>query len=202
MPRPMSVATKPKNFGKTVRNLLTNLKPWRVLIIASMILTVASVILALFGPMILGQVTTEAVRSYTETGAIDWGVISSLMIQLILLYVGSSILNYLQGVALSVVTESYGKQLRDEIIKKIGLLPVSYFDKHQFGDTLSRMSNDVDAITQSMARILSEVISDIVKLIGIFVMMMVISVPLSLVALLILPLSFLSISQLAKKANA
>lgn len=202
MPRPMSLATKPKNFGKTVRNLLTNLKPWRALIIASMILTVASVILALFGPMILGQVTTEAVRSYTETGAIDWGVISSLMIQLILLYVGSSILNYLQGVALSVVTESYGKQLRDEIIKKIGRLPVSYFDKHQFGDTLSRMSNDVDAITQSMARILSEVISDIVKLIGIFVMMMVISVPLSLVALLILPLSFLSISQLAKKAQA
>ncbi len=202
MPRPMSLATKPKNFGKTVRNLLTNLKPWRALIIASMILTVASVILALFGPMILGQVTTEAVRSYTETGAIDWGVISSLMIQLILLYVGSSILNYLQGVALSVVTESYGKQLRDEIIKKIGRLPVSYFDKHQFGDTLSRMSNDVDAITQSMARILSEVISDIVKLIGIFVMMMVISVSLSLVALLILPLSFLSISQLAKKAQA
>lgn len=202
MPRPMSLATKPKNFGKTVRNLLTNLKPWRVLIIASMILTVASVILALFGPMILGQVTTEAVRSYTETGAIDWGVISSLMIQLVLLYVGSSILNYLQGVALSVVTESYGKQLRDEIIKKIGRLPVSYFDKHQFGDTLSRMSNDVDAITQSMARILSEVISDVVKLVGIFVMMMVISVPLSLVALLILPLSFLSISQLAKKAQA
>ena len=202
MPRPMSLATKPKNFGKTVRNLLTNLKPWRVLIIVSMVLTVASVILALFGPMILGQVTTEAVRSYTETGAIDWGVISSLMIQLILLYVGSSILNYLQGVALSVVTESYGKQLRDEIIKKIGRLPVSYFDRHQFGDTLSRMSNDVDAITQSMARILSEVISDVVKLIGIFVMMMVISVPLSLVALLILPLSFLSISQLAKKAQA
>ena len=201
MPRPMTLEAKPKNFGKTLRSFLKNLRAWRVLIIVSMVLTVASVIMALFGPLILGQVTTEAVKSFTETGAIDWGVISSLMIQLILLYVGSAILNYLQGVALSVVTESYGKKLRDEIIMKIGRLPVSYFDKHQFGDTLSRMSNDVDAITQSMARILSEVISDIVKLVGIFIMMMVISVPLSLVALLILPLSLLSISRLAKIAQ-
>lgn len=201
MPRPGGLTAKPKDFGKTLRNLVRNLRPWRVLIIVSVVLTVASVIMSLFGPMILGQVTTEAVRSFTETGAIDWGVISSLMIQLILLYVGSAVLNYLQGVALSVMTESYGKVLRDAIIAKIGRLPVSYFDQHQFGDTLSRMSNDVDAITQSMARILSEVTSDVVKLIGIFVMMMVISVPLSLVALLLLPLSFVSISQVAKRAQ-
>ena len=68
MPRPGGLTAKPKDFGKTLRNLVRNLRPWRVLIIVSVVLTVASVIMSLFGPMILGQVTTEAVRSFTETG--------------------------------------------------------------------------------------------------------------------------------------
>ncbi len=190
-----------KKLGRTVRIFLKDLKRWRVLLITSIVLTIVSVILSLFGPMVLGQITTEAVNSFTATGAIDWGVITSLIIQLIALYAGSAVLGYVQGVILSIATERYGKYLRDEIIKKIARLPVSYFDQHQFGDTLSRMSNDIDMVTESLARILSEVLSDVTTIIGIFVMMMVISVPLAVVTVLILPLSLLAISRLAKKAQ-
>lgn len=202
MPRMMSGSEKPKDFGKTLRIFLRDLKKWRILLIVSIILTVVSVILSLFGPLILGQITTEAVNSFSATGAIDWSVITSLVIRLIVLYVASGILNYVQGVILAVATEEYGRELRNSIVEKIGRLPISYFDKNQFGDTLSRMSNDVDAITGSLARILSEVLSDVVTIIGIFVMMLTISVPLALVAGLILPISLVSISQLAKKAQS
>lgn len=202
MPRPMQAEEKPKDFGKTFRSFLRDLKQWRVLIVISIVLTIISVVLSLFGPLILGQITTEALNSFVATGAIDWGVVTSLIIQLVILYVASAILNYIQGVVLSVATEQYGKKLRNEIVEKISRLPISYFDKNQFGDTLSRMGNDVDAITGSLARILSEVLSDVVTIIGIFIMMMTISVPLALVTVLILPISLLAISRLAKKAQA
>ncbi len=201
MPRMTQDVAKPKNFGKTFRTFLHDLKKWRLLLIVSIVLTIISTVLALFGPLILGQITTEAVASFTATGEIEWGTITSLIIQLVIIYLASAVLNYIQGVALSIATEEYGKQLRNQIIEKIAHLPISYFDKNQFGDTLSRMSNDVDAVTGSLARILSEVLSDVVMIIGIFAMMLTISIPLALVAVLILPISLLSISRLAKKAQ-
>lgn len=201
MPRMMQEAVKPKDFGKVLRTFLRDLKSWRVLIIASMVLTVVAVVLSLFGPMLLGQITTEAVASFSATGEVAWGVIVKLIVELAILYIVSAILNYIQGVMLSIATERYGKYLRNQIIEKISRLPISYFDKNQFGDTLSRMSNDVDTVTGSLARILSEVLSDVVTIVGILIMMLVISVPLALVALVTVPLSLLSISKLAKKAQ-
>lgn len=201
MPRPLQLTAKPKNFGKTLKRFISCLKPWHVLVITAMALTIGSVVLSLFGPLILGQITTEAVNSFMSTGDIDWGVITSLMIQLVLLYIGSAILSYLQGVVLTVVTEKFAKQLRADMIDKISRLPISYFDRHQFGDTLSRMTNDVDTISGSLGRVLSEIITDIVTLIGIFIMMLTISVSLSVVAILILPFSLFFISRIAKKAQ-
>lgn len=202
MPRPqMQETVKPKEFGKVLKRFMGDLKSWRVLLIVSMVLTVISVVLSLFGPLILGQITTEAVRSFTMTGEIDWGVITSLVTILIILYVVSAVLGYVQGVMLAIATEKYGRKLRDEIISKIARLPISYFDKNQFGDTLSRMSNDIDAITESLARVLSEILSDVVTIIGIMAMMLMISVPLALVALLVVPLSLVAVSGLAKRAQ-
>ncbi len=201
MPRMSQGAEKPKDFGKTFRTFLRDLKQWRILIIVSVILTIVSTVLSLFGPLILGEITTEAVNSFMSTGAIDWGVITSLIIRLIILYVVSGILGYIQGMVLAIATEQYGNQLRNDIVEKIARLPISYFDKNQFGDTLSRMNNDVDTVTGSLARILSEVLSDVTTIIGIFVMMLTISVPLAILAFLILPISLLAISRLAKKAQ-
>ena len=142
MPRMINPDAKPKNFGKVLRIFLSDLKSFRVLIVASMVLTVISVVLRLFGPMLLGQITTEAVTSFMATGAIAWPAIVTIVIKLIILYVSSAILDYIQGVMLSIATERYGKHLRNQIIEKISHLPIAYFDRNQFGDTLSRMSND------------------------------------------------------------
>ncbi len=202
MPRMMPEGqAKPKNLGKVLKTFLRDLKAWRVLIILSMVLTVVAVVLSLFGPMILGQITTEAMNSFVATKEINWSAIVPLILELVGLYVTSAVLNYIQGVALSVATERYGQKLRDDVIEKIARLPISYFDKNQFGDTLSRMSNDIDTMTGSLARIVSEILSDIATVVGILIMMMLISVPLALVVMLIIPLSLLAVGRLAKKAQ-
>lgn len=200
MPKSMGDG-KPKNFGKTVKRFAACLKPWRWSIVLAIVFMVISSILSVFGPMLLGNVTTSAVDSLTSTGALDWGVISSLLIWLAILYVASAIFNYLQNLVLALVAERYGQKLREQILEKIAKLPVSYFDQHQFGDTLSRMSNDVDTIASSLARVLAEVFSDVIVMIGTLVMMMVISVPLSLISLLVIPFSVFFISKIAKKAQ-
>lgn len=200
MPKSMGDG-KPKNFGKTVKRFAACLKPWRWSIVLAIVFMVISSILSVFGPMLLGNVTTSAVDSLTSTGALDWGVISSLLIWLAFLYVASAIFNYLQNLVLALVAERYGQKLREQILEKIAKLPVSYFDQHQFGDTLSRMSNDVDTIASSLARVLAEVFSDVIVMIGTLVMMMVISVPLSLISLLVIPFSVFFISKIAKKAQ-
>lgn len=203
MPRMMlGDQAKPKNFGKVLKTFLRDLKAWRVLIILSMLLTVIAVVLSLFGPMILGQITTEAMNSFVATQEINWSVIVPLLLELVGLYLVSAILNYVQGVALSVATERYGQKLRDDVIEKIARLPISYFDKNQFGDTLSRMSNDIDTMTGSLSRIVSEILSDVATIVGILIMMMLISVPLALVVVLIIPLSLVTVGRLAKKAQA
>lgn len=200
MPRPV-VDGKPKNFGATLKRFWETLRTWRIGLIAAVIFMVASTVLSLFGPMILGQVTTSAVGSITTEGSIDWGVISSLLIWLVVIYATSAVLNYVQNAILSVVAERYGRKLRSQILEKINKLPVSYFDKHQFGDTLSRMSNDVDAVSSSLARVLSEIINDVVTLVGVVVMMLFISVPLTLIPLLTIPLSVLFMGGITKKAQ-
>ncbi len=201
MPRPM-VDGKPKNFGETLKRFAQNLKVWRVPLIFAVIFMIGSTILSLFGPMLLGEVTTSAVETLTTVGTIDWGVISSLLIWLAVIYLVSSVLNYVQNAILSVVAERYGQRLRSQILDKISKLPVSYFDRHQFGDTLSRMSNDVDTVSSSLARVLSEIITDVVTLVGTLIMMLTISLPLSLIAIATIPLSGFFIGKVAKKAQA
>lgn len=201
MPRPM-VDGKPKNFGETLKRFAQNLKVWRVPLIFAVIFMIGSTILSLFGPMLLGEVTTSAVETLTTVGTIDWGVISSLLIWLAVIYLISSVLNYVQNAILSVVAERYGQRLRSQILDKISKLPVSYFDRHQFGDTLSRMSNDVDTVSSSLARVLSEIITDVVTLVGTLIMMLTISLPLSLIAIATIPLSGFFIGKVAKKAQA
>lgn len=200
MPRPM-VDGKPKNLSATLKRFLSSLRAWCVGLIIAVVFMVGSTVLSLFGPMLLGEVTTSAVNTLSTRGDIDWGVISSLLIWLVIIYIGSSILNYVQNAILSVVAERYGQKMRSAILDKIAKLPVSYFDRHQFGDTLSRMSNDVDTVSSSLARVLSEIINDIVTLIGVIIMMFVISIPLSLIPLLMVVFSMLFVSMAAKRAQ-
>lgn len=218
MPRPSHSTEKPKSLGISAKVFLKSLGPWRIPIAISVVLAIAATVCSIFGPKILGNMTNYAVEDYSTAvmqaqvqgktlgsdelaAAINWGRIGWLAIVLIILYIVSAILNYIQGAILSIVSARYAKKMRAQIIDKISRLPISYFDQHQIGDTLSRMNNDVGTIANTLASVLSQIITSLTTIIGILVMMMTISVPLSLIALVSVPLSLIVVGLIAKKSQ-
>ena len=202
MPGPAKLSSaKPKNSKSAIKKFLISLKPFSALIIIGIVCAIASAILAVFGPKILGDMTTIATTSILQSGHIDWSSIISKALLLILIYSISAVLAYGEHFITAFATAKYTKSLRTQIIEKISRLPISYFDRHQFGDTLSRMSNDVDVLANSLSEELTEVISSITTIIGIVFMMFTISVPLSLIAIITVPISILSIGRIMKKAQ-
>lgn len=216
MPRSGHATAKPKNFGLSFKKFATSLKPWRWAIVASVILAIAAAVCSIFGPNILGQMTNTAIADYsiaveqaggripdseTLSAAINWSKLGRLALILIGLYVASAILNYIQGVILSVVSARYAKKMRAQILDKISHLPISYFDQHQIGDILSRMSSDVDVVASTLTSVLTQIITSVTTIVGILIMMLTISVWLSVIALIAVPLSLFCVSFVAKKAQ-
>ena len=196
-------ADKPKNAKNAVLQLFRALKPWRTSVIFACIFAAGSTALAIFGPSVLGNITTDAVNSLVSSPdhQIDWAPIVGSVVTLVILYVISALFSYLENYLIGRVTAKLGQDLRSKILDKISRLPVSYFDKHQFGDTLSRMANDVDAVTESLQNSLSEAISNIVMLVGTLAMMIVISPILSLISIITIPLSLIFVAKSAKVAQ-
>ena len=202
MPRPNKTAgAKPKNLKLSAEQFLASLKPWRIPLIIIVILSIISTALTIFGPKLLGNMTTSATTSLATTGSIDWGPIISILITLIVLYVSSAIIGYFQEFLLAGISAKYTAGLRQQILEKISRLPISYFDKVQYGDTLSRMTNDVDTIAGVFRESLTEIITSLTLVIGILIMMLTISVPLSLIALVAIPFSLIVVSRIARRAQ-
>lgn len=216
MPRGAHATEKPKSLGRAAKLFMCSLKPWMIPLIFAVILAIAATVCSIFGPNILGQMTNSAIEDYQTavaqaggqmptpeqlSNALNWGRIGGLALTLIVLYVISAILNYIQGVILSVISAHYARKMRAEIIAKIAHLPISYFDQHQIGDTLSRMSNDVGTVANTLANVLTQIITSLTTVIGILIMMMTISVWLSVIALIAVPLSLIFISLIAKKSQ-
>lgn len=207
---------KPKKMSLAFKRFAITLRPWMVPIIFAMILSIGATVCSIFGPKVLGQMTNTAVEDYgkavAENGgqipdsdtlgaALSWDELGRLALILIALFVASAILSYLEGVILSIASARYAKKMRSEILDKISRLPISYFDRHQFGDTLSRMSNDVSTVANTLADILSRVITSVTTIIGILIMMLTISVWLSAIALVAVPFSLFFVALVAKKGQ-
>ena len=199
MPRIRRTTERPKNFGHAIQLFLRSLRPWALPISLAFLLAIIATVCSIFGPNLLGQMTNTAVASYQS--ALDWGKISGLAATLIVLYIISAVLNYLQGVVLSLVAARYARAMRAAVIAKIFHLPIAYFDGHQVGDTLSRISNDIGTVANTLASVLGQIITSLTMIIGILTMMFIISPWLSLIALVVVPLSLLCISLIAKKAQ-
>ena len=180
---------KPKSMKTSLKIFLKSIKKYRFPIMLSIVLTVVSAVLGVFIPKILGDMTTIAVNSYPD---IDWGALGGKAIVAIVLFVASAALGYVQGYILAVVSAKYTKELREQILEKIFRLPIAYFDKHKYGDTLSRMANDVDVLTTSMSQEIADVSMSLTTLIGFMVVMLTISVPLSLISFIVVPISVLA----------
>lgn len=189
---------KAKNSKFAWREFRHSIRPYFWPILFSVLLAVGSAISALFIPKLLGDMTNIAVDSYPE---INWGAVSSKAITVIILFVVAAALNYVQAFILAVVSANYTKDLRNRIISKIGRLPISYFDKHKYGDTLSRMTNDIDVLITSMSQEIADISLSLTTLIGVMVIMLTISVPLSLISFVVVPISVIVVGKITRFAQ-
>lgn len=191
-------AGKPKNMRQSFRVFIKSIRGYRFPIIVSILLTIGSAILSLFIPKILGDMTTIAVNTYPD---MDWGTLGGKAGLVIGLFIGSAVLNYGQSYILAVVTARYTRELREKILEKIFRMPISYFDKHKYGDTLSRMSNDVDVLATSLSQEIADVSMSLTTLVGVMIIMLTISVPLSAIAFVVVPVSVLVVGRIMRFAQ-
>ena len=192
------VTSKAQRPKETFKQFCTSIKKYRFQIIVSIILAVASAVTGLFTPKILGDMTTIAVETYPN---IDFETIANKGILVIILFLISAALNYAQAFILGIVSAKYTRDMREKIIEKISTLPISYFDKHKFGDTLSRMTNDVDVLTTSMSQEIADISLSITTLVGVMIIMLTLSVPLSLISFIVVPISVVVVGKIAKFAQ-
>ena len=197
-PQNNSATGKVKNGRRAFKEFAHSVRPYRVSVGFSVLLAVGSAVAGLFIPKLLGDMTNIAVSSYPE---IDWGAVGGKAVIVVILFAVSAILNYAQAFILAVVSANYTKDLREKIIDKISRLPIAYFDKHKYGDTLSRMTNDVDVLTTSMSQEIADISLSTTILIGVMIMMLTISVPLSLIAFIVVPLSVLVVAKITNFAQ-
>ena len=198
MPKPDQNFKKAKNGKLAFKEFLHSVKPFRFAIISAIFLAIGSAILGLFTPKILGDMTNIAIATFPE---LDWSALGEKALLVIALFTGSAALNYAQAYILAVTTAKYTKMIRENIIDKISKLPISYFDKHQFGDTLSRMTNDVDILVTSMSQEIADLSLSFTTLLGVAIIMLTISVPLSLICFIVVPLSVVVVGRIASFAQ-
>ena len=197
---------KAKDFKGTMRRLVSYLAKYRLSIIIVLIFAIGSVTFSVIGPKILGKATTEIFNGLVSkvsgngTG-IDFDAIKRVLITLILLYVVSAVLSFIQGFIMSGISQKVAYNLRDELVKKINRLPMKYFDTRTHGEVLSRFTNDIDTLAQSLNQSLTQIITSVTTLVGVFIMMLSISVVMTFSALLVIPISLFIITFIIKRSQ-
>lgn len=245
---------KPKNFGKTMKDLVAYMKPFWTKIIFVFIFAIASTVFAIVGPKILGHMTNQLVSDYIKRTAydqimekvpknvplpvnatvgdvmsrmpsqatasvpadrleeiksislnsrpeIDYAKIARYAYILLGLYLLSAILSYVQGWIMSFVTQKITYQFRKDISEKINRMPLRYFDQRTHGEVLSRVTNDVDTVSQTLNQSLTQIVTSVTMILGIIVMMFSISWLMTVVALVILPIGFIFVGMILKKSQ-
>lgn len=202
---PQGPVEKPKDFKGTLKKLLEYISKYQGLIVFVVILTAASTIFNIIGPKVLGKATTEIFNGLVSkiqggTG-IDFTKLSRFILILVGLYLFSMIMSYIQGLIMANVVQKIAFQMRKEISEKINRLPMNYYDKNSVGDVLSRITNDVDTLTQGLNQSVTQLISSVATLIGILIMMLSISPLMTLVALMLLPISGFGVAVIFKNSQ-
>lgn len=196
---------KAKDFKGTMKKLLAYIKPYRITFLVGIICAAISVCIMVIGPKIQGNIITEIAQGFMKKvqgkGSIDFDEIKRTCVTLLAIYALSMAFSYLQGYLMSGVSNKMGYQLRKEMNEKIDRLPLAYFDKNSNGDILSRFTNDVDTLVQSLNQSLSNMVSSVVQIIGFLIMMLSISWKMTLMALIVVPLSMILVMGVVKKSQ-
>ncbi len=196
---------KAKDFKGTMRKLMTYLGIYKIPLVFVVLFAVGSTVFNILGPKILGRATTEIfnglVVKISGGAGIDFDKIGRILILLMGLYVLSALFSFIQGFIMTGVSQKLTYRMRKEISEKINRMPMNYFDRQPHGEILSRITNDVDTLSQSLNQSATQLITSVATIIGVLVMMLSISPLMTLIALLILPVSVGLISVIVKRSQ-
>ncbi len=189
----MMAGEKAKDFRGTFRKLLAYMGRYKIALIAVMIFAAGSTVFNIVGPKVLAKATTELfngmMAKFAGTGGIDFGRIGQILLFLLGLYALSAMLSFVQGLVMTEVSQKLCFRFRQEISEKINRMPMAYFESRTVGEVLSRITNDVDTLGQSLGQSITTLITSVATLVGILIMMLSISPVMTLIALVILPIS-------------
>ncbi len=203
--RHMMPGEKAKDFKGTMKKLMAYMGSYKIAILFVMLFAVGGTAFNIIGPKILGNATTEIfnglVSRVSGGDGIDFGKVGRILLSALSLYVVSAALSFIQGYIMTGISQKMTYRLRKEISEKINRMPVKYFDTMTHGEILSRITNDVDTLGQSLNQSATQVITSVTTIIGVLVMMLSISPLMTVIALLILPLSMCLISVIVKHSQ-
>lgn len=196
---------KAKDFKGTMKKLMGYLTQYKIGLLLVVIFAIGSTIFNIAGPKILGKATTELfhglISKVSGGSGIDFDKIAKILIGLMCLYVCSALFSFIQGYIMTGVSQKLTYRMRKEISEKIDRLPMGYFDKMTHGEILSRITNDVDTLSQSLNQSATQVITSVATIIGVLVMMLSISPLMTVIVILILPLSMGLIGMIVKRSQ-
>lgn len=201
----MMPGEKAKDFKGTMKKLMAYLGSYKIAIVFVMIFAVGGTAFNIIGPKILGKATTEIfnglVSKVSGGSGIDFGKVGQILLTVLALYLVSAVLSFVQGYIMTGISQKMTFRLRKEISEKIDRMPMKYFDRMTHGEILSRITNDVDTLGQSLNQSATQVITSVTTIIGVLVMMLSISPLMTVIAILILPLSMGLISVIVKHSQ-
>lgn len=201
----MGTGEKAKDFKGSIKKIARYMLRYKFRLILMLICAVAGTVFTIIGPKILGKATTELfnglVAKIGGTGEIDFGRIGEILIFLLCLYAVSALFSLIQGFIMTGISNDVSYNLRRDISKKFSRLPMKYYESRTYGEILSRVTNDVDMLQQGLNQSITQLITSVTTLIGVFFMMLSINVWMTLVALLILPFSMLIVTKVMKHSQ-
>ncbi len=201
----MGTGEKAKDFKGTMKKLLNYIGKYKIGILFVLIFAVGGTVFNILGPRVLGNATDEifnGIMSKISGGAgINFSNVTSILLTLLCMYIVSAVLSFAQGLVMTSITQRICYNMRREISEKINRMPMKYFESRTYGEVLSRITNDVDTLGQSLNQSLTQLITAVTMLIGVFIMMLTISVPMTLLALLMIPLSLIIVMQVIKRSQ-
>lgn len=197
---------KPKNFMNTTKKLIKDyLSKYKLALIIVFIFAIGSTIFTIVGPKILGNATTEIfnglISKLSGGSGIDFGKIAQILITLLMLYIISALFSFIQGFTMTSISQKLTYKLRNDLAIKINKLPMKYFDKKTHGEVLSIITNDIDTLSMNLNQSITQIITAICTLIGILVMMFSISWQMTIISLIVLPVSILIVKQVVGKSQ-
>ena len=202
---PIGAVEKPKDFKGTLGKMFRYMGRYKFAVLLVVIFAVGSTIFSIIGPKILGNATTELfnglISKVSGGSGINFDEIARILLWLIGLYAVSSLFAFIQGIIMTQVTQKTTYRLRRDMAAKINRLPMKFFDSKQHGEVLSLVTNDIDTISNGLNQSATQLITSVTTIVGVLVMMLSIDWIITLVALLVLPISAFFVSQVVKRSQ-